>query len=214
MRTTIVALLAFLVFFSLSCQKDSGVESAGNKIQKDNAKLKNKTYQNGDHASDYRYHAHVRIYQDNQEGEEEQKIVDTVFESNAMQYYGNSSPITFPTLPGSAKTIFHVSFEFSWQDCCNCNLYTSAVPVECEFVISQNVEEDKVNPGWHDLMRTTLIKSYGIASGTESVDYPILHSYPLKLDPNMPVNVYGISVSWVQHPYLYNHDYPCTSCYP
>jgi hypothetical protein len=215
MRTTIVALLAILVFFSLSCQKDSSVESAGNNTRADNVKSKNKTFQNGDNNINYRYHAHVRIYQDNQEGEE-QKVVDTVYQSNAMQYDGNSTtaPFTFPTLPGNEKTTFHLNFEFSWQNCCTCNLYTSAVPVECEFVISKYVSEGD-NPGWHDLMRTTLVKQYGKAYGTETVDYPILFcSVPFTLEPDTPEGTYGFTVSWVQHPYLYNQDQSCSTCNP
>ncbi|MCX6165916.1 MAG: hypothetical protein NTU73_13810, partial [Ignavibacteriae bacterium] len=113
MRTKIGVLSVFLVFLSLSCQKDSGVESAGNTPQKVNSIQKGNTTQTDNVPK--KYTIYMKITQ-HIPGEEDyvcliESRVSDIEPSNAFEW-GN-----FHTRPSESVCTFDIECNFSWEGC-------------------------------------------------------------------------------------------------
>lgn len=182
MKTTIGVLLVLLVFLSLSCQKDNGVESAGNIAHKNN-----KTQKGNTNFTDIAMHSSVRMIITQHfidEGYSE-VILDHTYTNNQyvwnapgyQSYYGDT--LVFRTLPSSGDCSFEIYTLFAW------GLFPAVVPNTSFGWPEIGVFE--VHKGWYDANEMVnfiswLAKPYGSQNGSQDYTFSTDCYHPLLKD--------------------------------
>jgi hypothetical protein len=135
MKKTILVLLAFLVFASLSCQKENGVESAGNKEQSNSNTIKPSLDKaNGNIHSV----VSMKIYQDKDLYPTRRPILNVSFADDGIGYDQLGTFTTLSLPPGASYSKFDVECSYSWSDCL---LYgPQSQTLYALYSISENVE--------------------------------------------------------------------------
>lgn len=172
MKKTILALLVFLVFVSLSCQRDSGVESAGNNSQtKTNLKDKISTNNNNesinyvpcDEPDAMYYEIILEIWTHPTQGSPQILLEQVSYqgrEYSMNNYYVSDNII----LEGEPQDQYDVKVYFKWFNClpyCPTDYWSSAAGRVAYFQIS--CLSSPVNGGC--IFGTCLSKPSGSATG-------------------------------------------------
>jgi hypothetical protein len=182
MKTIIGVLFVFLVFLSLSCQRDSGVEPAGKQTQKTS-----KTQKGNTNLTDIAMHSSARMVITQHfidEGYSE-VILDHSYTNNQFvwngypyqSYYGDT--LRFRTLPSDGECTFEIYTLFSW------GLFPPVVPNTSFGWPEIGIFE--VRKGWFDPDHMVnfiswLAKPYGSENGYQDYTFSADCYHPLLKD--------------------------------
>jgi hypothetical protein len=193
MRTKILVtlssfLLVFLVFLSLSFQREGNIEAIGNTINKEDG-LKNSSgtpwscsnpyYFNstvacndGSHVDSGTFNMHFRVEQINGDQLNPIKLVDTTILS-LHQYpycFNGNNPVEFWTVgdDGSEDVYFNITCSLFWSKCDTNSVYYSGAPMIAYFNIKKQLTDPSGNPYMGYIFHSYRDKPYQSRQGGDS----------------------------------------------
>jgi hypothetical protein len=173
MKTKIGVLLVFLVFLSLSCQKDSGVESAGNTKQKGNITQKGNMTKKDNKTVPRMYYLHFEIkryvdgnYYDSPYSLDAQNDQEPGWDPDPINFYIEDLD---PSIQGVIT--YGILVKFAWEGC-EYNLTWSIYSKIAGFAINHNrakpgepalygcIFDSFLTKQWADVGYTEVVKEY------------------------------------------------------
>jgi hypothetical protein len=185
MKTIIGVLFVFLVFLSLSCQKDNGIESSGNPTQKRNSVQKGNT--NLGDGTTRKNFCRMTIVQNFINQGYSETILDYEYYNDAYVWYGGTpqfpvykgDTVAFQTIASNDTCTFDIYNSFRWEG------FTPVAP-NTSFGYPE-VAGFEIHKWWGDpdvkqIYINWLSKPYGLTGGIEEYTFSSPCYHPLQYD--------------------------------